>query len=139
MISSGFEKGMRDPEARRLDAIRVVDSIAVAVAAERSGQAANVLAAQVATSAETQRTLVAQTATNSSMRFVCRSNRVSPENEIPKAGYLGGFLRLVIDTRTGYRLPRSLSVLARFGFSCRVFWAAASVCFKPFSSGRGSR
>ena len=49
-------------EAKRIDAIRSVDITAVAIANDRAVASAVVLAAQVASSAETLRTLVAQTA-----------------------------------------------------------------------------
>jgi hypothetical protein len=49
-------------ETKRLDAIRVVDANAVSVANERAVDQASVLAAQVASSAETLRSLVASTA-----------------------------------------------------------------------------
>jgi hypothetical protein len=62
LLSASYEKEMREAEAKRLDNIRVVDATAVSIANERAVQQANVLAAQVATSAETQRTLVASTA-----------------------------------------------------------------------------
>ena len=49
-------------ESKRIDAIRAVDVAAVATAADRSAQQAQVLATQVAASAETLRGLVATTA-----------------------------------------------------------------------------
>ena len=49
-------------ETKRIDAIRVVDVGAVAVASEKATQQAGVLASQVTASAETLRTLVATTA-----------------------------------------------------------------------------
>ena len=49
-------------EARRLDSIREVDATAVKVANERAVEQASVLAAQVSSSAETLRGLVATTA-----------------------------------------------------------------------------
>lgn len=49
-------------ESKRIDAIRSVDVNAVSVASERAGAQALVLAAQVSTSAETLRSLVATTA-----------------------------------------------------------------------------
>jgi 3-oxoacyl-ACP reductase-like protein len=49
-------------EAKRIDAIRIVDVNAVAVANERAIAQASVLASQVASSAETLRALVAATA-----------------------------------------------------------------------------
>ena len=49
-------------EAKRIDAIRAVDVQAVAVASDRAAAQALVLAAQVSSSAETLRTLVAATA-----------------------------------------------------------------------------
>jgi hypothetical protein len=49
-------------EAKRIDAIRVVDVNAVAVASERATQQASVLATQVTASADALRALVAQTA-----------------------------------------------------------------------------
>jgi uncharacterized protein YeaO (DUF488 family) len=61
-VTSTYEKELRDAEAKRLDSIRAVDSIAVGIAAERSVQQAATLAAQVATSADTLRNLVASTA-----------------------------------------------------------------------------
>lgn len=50
-------------ESERINAIRAVDVAAVATASERAAQQANVLANQVAASAETLRTLVASTST----------------------------------------------------------------------------
>lgn len=54
---------LREAEAKRIDAIRVVDVNAVTAANERATTQAAVLAAQVTTSADTLRNLVATTAT----------------------------------------------------------------------------
>ena len=62
VLRAEFGVQLREAEAKRIDAIRAVDVNAVSVASERATQQANVLAAQVATSAETQRALVATTA-----------------------------------------------------------------------------
>jgi len=53
---------LANAEAKRIDAIRAVDVGAAAVDREKATAQASVLAAQVATSAETLRTLVASTA-----------------------------------------------------------------------------
>lgn len=58
-----YQGRLDDKEKDRLDSIRLVDTQAVAIANERAGQQAIVLANQVAASAETQRTLVNTTAT----------------------------------------------------------------------------
>lgn len=62
-LTAEYEDKLASAEAKRIDAIRAVDVGAVAVAAERATQQATVLAAQVATSAETLRTLVQTSAT----------------------------------------------------------------------------
>ena len=62
-IRAGHEKELREAEAKRIDAIRAVDVNAVAVASERAAEQANVLATQLAASADALRTLVASTAT----------------------------------------------------------------------------
>lgn len=58
-----YQEKLSEAEAKRIDAIRAVDVNAVGVASERQSQAANVLAAQVAQSADALRTLVNTTAT----------------------------------------------------------------------------
>lgn len=65
-IRSYYSELLAVAEAKRIDAIRAVDVNAVAVAAERSTQQANVLANQVAASADALRSLVASTATANS-------------------------------------------------------------------------
>lgn len=62
-IREAYDDRLRIAEASRIDAIRAVDVGAVAVAADRAVQQATVLASQVATSADTLRTLVANSAT----------------------------------------------------------------------------
>lgn len=59
---STYIKDMGIAESKRIDAIREVDATAVRVANDRAIEQAGVLANQVATSAETQRALVATTA-----------------------------------------------------------------------------
>jgi hypothetical protein len=58
-LSRSYEEKLGVAESKRIDAIRAVDVAAVATAAERSGQQAQVLATQVSASAETLRALVA--------------------------------------------------------------------------------
>ena len=61
-LRAHYEGLLRDSEAKRIDAIRVVDVNAVSVAAERSAAQAQVLANQVSASADTLRALVSSTA-----------------------------------------------------------------------------
>lgn len=58
-----YDERLVNAEAKRIDAIRAVDVNAVSVASQRASDQATVLAAQVATSAEALRALVATTAT----------------------------------------------------------------------------
>jgi hypothetical protein len=62
-LRAGFAKELSDAEAKRIDAIRAVDVAAVSVASQRASDQAQVLATQVAASAEALRGLVAATAT----------------------------------------------------------------------------
>lgn len=62
LIASHFRE-LSEAEAKRIDAIRLVDVNAVAVASERASAQASVLASQVSQSAETLRALVSATAT----------------------------------------------------------------------------
>lgn len=68
-------------EAKRIDAIRLVDTNAVAIATQRAGEQAAVLASQVAASAEALRLLVASTAQTqkqqSDQSFSQLSDRIS--------------------------------------------------------------
>jgi hypothetical protein len=61
-IRADYSQRLELAEAKRIDAIRAVDVSAVAVASQRASDQALVLAAQVATSAEALRALVATTA-----------------------------------------------------------------------------
>jgi len=65
-LRADYSSQLREAETKRIDAIRAVDVAAVAIATERAAAAANVLATQVSTSAETLRALVANTATATS-------------------------------------------------------------------------
>lgn len=62
-LQTAHAEQLREAEAKRIDAIRAVDVNAVSVANEKATSAAAVLAAQVSSSAETLRALVATTAT----------------------------------------------------------------------------
>lgn len=62
-LRAQYQQQLAEAEAKRIDAIRAVDVNAVAVASERQAAAANVLANQVAQSADALRTLVSTTAT----------------------------------------------------------------------------
>jgi len=61
-ITLSFQQQLRDAEAKRIDAIRLVDVNAVAVASDRAADQAAVLATQVQTSADALRSLVATSA-----------------------------------------------------------------------------
>lgn len=61
-LRAEYQEKLAIAESKRIDAIRAVDVGAVAIASERAGQQAQVLANQVAASAETLRALVASTA-----------------------------------------------------------------------------
>ena len=61
-LRATHDKEIREAEGRRIDAIRTIDTNAVAVASQRSGEQASALAAQVATSAEVQRNQTAASA-----------------------------------------------------------------------------
>ena len=62
-LRAEYQEKLATAEAKRIDAIRAVDVAAVAVASERATQQAQVLANQVAASADALRALVATTAT----------------------------------------------------------------------------
>lgn len=61
-LRADYDGQLRQAEAKRIDAIRAVDVNAVAVATQRAAEQAATLAANVATSAEALRALVATTA-----------------------------------------------------------------------------
>jgi len=61
-LRADHDKELALKESDRINAIRLVDVNAVAIAAERTNQQAQVLASQLATSAEANRSLVATTA-----------------------------------------------------------------------------
>lgn len=61
-LRATFAEQLAIAEAKRIDAIRLVDTNAVAIANQRATEQAAVLASQVAASAETLRILVSQTA-----------------------------------------------------------------------------
>lgn len=64
-----YDDKLRDAEAKRIDAIRAVDVNAVAVANDRANAQAQVLATQVAASAEALRSLVATTSATVAQQF----------------------------------------------------------------------
>jgi len=68
-LRAAYAEKLEIAEAKRIDAIRSVDVNAVAIANERATAAATVLANQVTQSAETLRTLVAQTAANNKQQL----------------------------------------------------------------------
>lgn len=77
-------------ESKRIDAIRAVDVGAVAIASERSSQQATVLANQVASSADTLRTLVASTATTVANQFSTVTNQLMEKiAALEKSQYVG--------------------------------------------------
>ena len=67
---------LSEAESRRLDAIRTVDVNAVSIANERATAQAVVLANQVATSAETLRTLVASTANTQAQQLATLTSQL---------------------------------------------------------------
>lgn len=64
-----YDEKLRDAEAKRIDAIRAVDVNAVSVANDRANAQAQVLATQVAASAEALRSLVATTSGTVAAQF----------------------------------------------------------------------
>jgi hypothetical protein len=70
-------KELRLAEAKRLDAIRLVDVNALSVANERSVQQAAILATQVASSAEMLRLLVASTAATQAQQLSQMVDRIA--------------------------------------------------------------
>lgn len=85
-----YDEKLRDAEAKRIDAIRVVDVNAVAVANERQSAAASVLANQVSASAETLRGLVATTAATAAQQFQQVTSQMSERiAALEKASYEG--------------------------------------------------
>jgi hypothetical protein len=68
-LRSYYDKKLNDAEAKRIDAIRAVDVAAVATASGEARAQANVLAGQVAATAETLRALVTATAAATDARI----------------------------------------------------------------------
>jgi hypothetical protein len=69
MLITAYEEKLRGAEAKRIDAIRAVDTSAGTLANERATQQATVLANQVVQSADTLRGVVATTAAASDIRL----------------------------------------------------------------------
>jgi hypothetical protein len=63
-LRSYYERLLADAEAKRIDAVRLVDTNAVAVERQRTAEQATILSTQVARTADDGRTLVASTATS---------------------------------------------------------------------------
>lgn len=76
-LRADFSAQLNLAETKRIDAIRAVDVAAVAIANERAGAQASVLANQVATSAETLRALVATQAAASAQVFATSTSQLS--------------------------------------------------------------
>jgi type II secretory pathway component GspD/PulD (secretin) len=76
-LRAAHARELNEAETKRIDAIRTVDVNAVAIAAERTAQAANVLATQVSQSAETLRALVATTAAASQQQGTATFGQLS--------------------------------------------------------------
>jgi hypothetical protein len=76
-LRQSYERALREAEAKRIDAIRVVDVNAVSVANERAAAQAQVLANQVSASAETLRALVATTASTAAQQFAQVTGQLS--------------------------------------------------------------
>lgn len=76
-IRADHARDLNEAETKRIDAIRAVDVAAVAIATERAGSAANVLATQVIQTAETLRALVASTAAASQTQATASFNQLS--------------------------------------------------------------
>lgn len=68
-LRADYDEKLREAEAKRIDAIRVVDVQAVSTANDKATQQATVLATQVSTSAETLRALVASSATSTAAQL----------------------------------------------------------------------
>lgn len=92
MLAMQFEyiEKLNLAESRRIDAIRIVDVGAVAIASERAAAQALVLANQVSTSAETLRNLVASTATSVASSLQQVSGQLAERiSSLEKAQYEG--------------------------------------------------
>lgn len=76
-LRSNYERQLAEAEAKRIDAIRVVDVNAVNVANERAVAQAGVLATQVSTSADTLRGLVATTASTVAQQLQAVTQQLS--------------------------------------------------------------
>jgi len=89
-LRASYDKRLDEAEAKRIDSVRAVDVAAVNVANQRAVEQASVLAAQVATSAEALRTLVATTAaaaqTTQQQLFNPLSSRITA---LEQAQYMG--------------------------------------------------
>lgn len=87
-LRSEYSEKLSVAEAKRIDAIRVVDVNAVAVASQRASDQATVLATQVAQSAEALRTLVATTAATVAASQQQLANTLSARiTTLEQAGY----------------------------------------------------
>lgn len=85
-----YERLLQQAEAKRIDAIRVVDVNAVSVANERAAAQAQVLANQVSASADTLRALVATTASTVAQQLAQVTGQLSDRLAVlEKSSYEG--------------------------------------------------
>jgi len=85
-----YERLLQQAEAKRIDAIRVVDVNAVSVANDRAAAQAQVLANQVSASADTLRTLVATTASTVAQQLAQVTGQLSDRLAVlEKSSYEG--------------------------------------------------
>ena len=97
-IRAEHSRDLNAAETKRIDAIRAVDVAAVAIATDRAGAAATVLANQVAASAETLRALVASTATASQQQSTASFGQLADRiTLLERTSYEGSGKSAVID------------------------------------------
>ena len=93
-----FQEKLREAEAKRIDAMRVVDVNAVSVERERAGAQAAVLASQVQASAEALRALVAATQSALASQQAASNAEITKRlSELERAKYEGAGRSTVAD------------------------------------------
>lgn len=97
-LIADYQEKLREAEAKRIDAIRVVDVNAVSVASGRAADQATVLASQVQSSADALRSLVSVSATSlASAQAAVTSEITKRLSELERAKYEGAGRSTVAD------------------------------------------
>lgn len=144
-IHIGYLKELSENESARIKDVRRVDTEAVAIANERAVKQAEVLATQVAASAEALRILVAQTATTIAQQLaVVTAQLVERIAALEKAQYesvgkagaspdLQKLVRELVDTQNIAKGKSGISNQLQFviiGAVCTILTAALFLIFK---------